>query len=265
MDRRKNEANTVKQESNDTLHGKTILSFISPYKTKENEMTEHDLSLQETPVKEAHFKIRIASSGERLSQVNQLINNGFSLSEDSATYFNLNKTSGRMKLIVTQDVIGIATITLILDDPLDLEKYEPFKSEVDRLRNDGKRLAEVTNLVVIEGSDGSERLRASIIHVAYIYARRIYNYTDFIIEVIQRHSKYYEKMLGFKCFGPERPTSWTNGPTVLLRLDLDYMGEQIMKLGGTQYQPNSGEKSLYRYFFSKEDEAGITQRLMRGG
>lgn len=205
------------------------------------------------------FKIRLAS-GQGLERANQLIQKQFSWRGYSITELNLNESPGRITLCIDQDDITVGVITLVLGVPLDLEVDKIFKEEVDLLRANGRILAEVTNLAM-QGSPSNKMLKASIIHIAYIYARRIHNCTDFVIEVILRHSEYYEKMLGFKRCGPERLRSWANAPTVLLCLDLDHMDKQIGKLGGTQPSPTSVEKSLYPYFFSKQEEDGIAQRL----
>jgi hypothetical protein len=54
-----------------------------------------------------------------------------------------------------------------------------------------------------------------------------------------------------------------NAPAVLLHLDLSYIEQKIATLGGA-LPPPPGEKSLYPYGFSKEDELGIAQRLQGG-
>ena len=70
-------------------------------------------------------------------------------------------------------------------------------------------------------------------------------------------------MLGFVKFGQEKTCPRVNAPAVLLRLDLDYMDSQIVRYGGSGSSV-PGVKSIYPYFFSREDELGITQRLLRG-
>lgn len=204
------------------------------------------------------FKIRLASSGRALEQANQLIQTQFSWRGYSTTELNLNRSRNRLTFLVEQHAIPVGAITLVVDTPLDLESDEIFKAEVDFLRSVGRRLAEVTNLAMVR-STSNKRVMAAIIHLAYLFAR-LSNYTDFVIEVTDRHSGYYEKLLGFKRCGPERLRSWSKVPTVLLRLELDYMDKQIGKLGGTS-EAHRGEKSLYPYFFSKQDEDGIAQRL----
>jgi hypothetical protein len=70
-------------------------------------------------------------------------------------------------------------------------------------------------------------------------------------------------MLGFEPFGEEKVCPRVNAPAVLLRLDLAHADEQIVRYGGMAATAK-GVKSIYPYFFSRDDELGITQRLQRG-
>lgn len=74
---------------------------------------------------------------------------------------------------------------------------------------------------------------------------------------------FYKRMLGFRDFGGERPCTRVGAPAVLLRLELDYMGEQIRRWGGLM-EAHGEERSFYPYFFPTWDEPGITARLMNG-
>jgi hypothetical protein len=89
-------------------------------------------------------------------------------------------------------------------------------------------------------------------------------HTDVVIEVNPRHVAFYKRMLGFKEFGPERLCSRVNAPAVLLRLELEYVDQQIELLGG-KGDSAGGVRSLYPFFFNKNDEIGITNRLIQGG
>ncbi|HZX25769.1 MAG TPA: long-chain N-acyl amino acid synthase, partial [Telluria sp.] len=109
----------------------------------------------------------------------------------------------------------------------------------------------------------TKRVFASLIHISYIYAHNIHGYTDYVIEVNPRHVLFYKRMLGFQDWGPERPCTRVGAPAVLLRLELDYMGEQIRRFGG-MFEQHADERSFYPYFFPYLDEPGITDRLVSG-
>lgn len=258
-DEEENNADMMRQKTDDAWD--QSIATLSP-KLRELDISERGPNPQEPPIEERCFKIRLASSNQRRKAANLLIQNKFSRRGYSTSDLNIKENSNRITLLIDLNDIIVGTITLGLDTPLGLEVDNTFKAEVDHLRANGRKLAEITNFAM-EGSPNNTRLMASIAHLTYIYARRIHSCTDFVIEVNLRHSRYYEKMLGFKRCGPEKLSSWANAPTVLLCLDLDYMDKQIGKLGGSQ-PTRRGEKSLYPYFFSKQDEAGIAQRLSRG-
>ncbi|WP_229256461.1 N-acyl amino acid synthase FeeM domain-containing protein [Duganella lactea] len=158
------------------------------------------------------------------------------------------------------DTVG--TMSLCLDnEEIGLPADEIFRDKLDDLRAQHRRLCEPSRLAIDKGV--SKRVFAALIHISYIYARNIHGYTDYVIEVNPRHVMFYKRMLGFRDFGGERACPRVGAPAVLLRLELEYMGEQIRKFGGLMEQHGS-ERSFYPYFFPSWDEPGITGRLLRG-
>jgi len=69
--------------------------------------------------------------------------------------------------------------------------------------------------------------------------------------------------LGYNQIGEEKMCPRVGAPAVLLHIDLDYIDRKTTELGG-MLPPPPGEKSLYPYGFSKEDEMGIAKRLQGG-
>src|SRR4029079_16246122 len=78
----------------------------------------------------------------------------------------------------------------------------------------------------------SKRVLASLFHVAYIYAHRLRGFDSLLIEVNQRHVRYYAQMLGFEVIGPERLNQRVNAPAVLMCLDFSHAHTQIGRFGG---------------------------------
>jgi len=168
----------------------------------------------------------------------------------------------RITLYAEAEGATVGTMSMCLDDAgVGLPADENFRDKLDDLRSRGHRLCEPSRLAI--DRHVSKRVFASLIHISYIYAHNIHGYTDYIIEVNPRHVMFYKRMLGFKDFGGERHCSRVQAPAVLLRLELEYMGRQIDKFGGMMEQ-REGERSFYPYFFAREDEPGITARLMEG-
>ncbi len=103
---------------------------------------------------------------------------------------------------------------------------------------------------------------ANLFHLAVIYARDIHHCTDIVIEVNPRHRRFYEHMLGFVREGELKTNPRVNAPAYLLRVNLEYVTEQIQKHGGT-FSTALTERSFYPYFFSPREEQGIINRLLR--
>jgi hypothetical protein len=125
------------------------------------------------------------------------------------------------------------------------------------------RVCEFTKLAM-DSAIESKRVLASLFHVAYIYAHRIKGMHCLVIEVNPRHVRYYERMLGFRPCGPQRMNRRVSAPAVMMALDLAFAADQIGRFGGKAESPEAA-RSLYPYFFSVAEEAGIVGRLRRQG
>ncbi|MES2263512.1 MAG: long-chain N-acyl amino acid synthase [Pseudomonadota bacterium] len=213
------------------------------------------------PIDQQIFHIRMANSQGRREAATLLLKKMYGwrgYDVDPAASHAMN----RITLCAETGGETVGTMSLCLDDSqLGLPADENFRDKLDPLRAQGRRLCEPSRLAIDKGV--SKRVFAALIHISYIYAHNIHGYTDYIIEVNPRHVAFYKRMLGFQDFGGERTCTRVGAPAVLLRLELEYMGEQIRKFGG-QMEAQSTERSFYPYFFPTGDEPGITTRLMQG-
>jgi hypothetical protein len=157
----------------------------------------------------------------------------------------------------------IGTVTLGIDSEEGLLADEIFKPEIDARRRAGGKVCELTKLA-FDPDIRSKFALASLFHIVFIYGRRMHNCTDVFIEVNPRHRRFYETMLGFKRQCEIRTNPRVNAPAVLLWVDIGYVEEQIRKYGGTSDNPDT-TRSLYPYFFSPREEAGIHGRLVSLG
>jgi len=240
---------------------RTIVA-ISPYQLKDMALPEHryDADQLNEEVEQQVFKIRLAHDNERVSSASMLVQRKYASRGYQANGFEKNPE--RITLMAFQDDKVIGTLTLGLDSTKGLLVEDLYKPEIDSLRQAGRKICELTKLAV-DQAHGSKHVLASLFHIAYIYGRVMQGYTDVVIEVNPRHVRFYKRMLGFVELGPERMCSRVNAPAVLLRLELDYVDQQIKLLGGKN-DNQRGDRSLYPYFFAKKDEVGITDRLTRG-
>jgi len=243
---------------------KTIVA-ISPYQLKDLALQEHPqtpASQQNETVEQQVFKIRLAHSDERVNSASMLVQQKYASRGYEASSFQ--KEPERITLMAFQDDRVVGTLTLGLDSSRPLLVEELYKCEIDSLRAEGRKVCELTKLAV-DQSHGSKRVLASLFHIAYIYGRVMQDHTDVVIEVNPRHVAFYKRMLGFREFGPERLCGRVNAPAVLLRLELEYVDQQIELLGGLGGGGGAGNvRSLYPFFFNKQDEIGITHRLVHG-
>lgn len=240
----------------------TIISFEASTNMRDLAMGEKQSDpMQDHPIDQQIFHIRMANSQGRREAASLLLKKmygwrGYDI--DPTVQHTMNKIT----LFAETGGQTVGTMSLCLDNEVSgLPADENFCVELDLLREQQRRLCEPSRLAIDKGM--SKRVFAALIHISYIFAHNIHGYTDYVIEVNPRHVLFYKRMLGFKDFGSERPCTRVNAPAVLLRLELDYMGEQIRKYGGLMEQL-SNERSFYPYFFPTWDEPGITARLMQG-
>jgi hypothetical protein len=239
----------------------TIISFKSPHRLRELCTPEPDLgTTYEHPIDQELFRIRMVNSTGQREAASLLIKKRYSW----RGYFidaPLENEPNRITLIAETAKEIVGTMTLCLDGGIGLPADENFRDKLDLLRSQGRKLSEPSRLAIDDNVP--KRVFASLIHIAYIYAHNIHGFTDWVIEVNPRHAFFYKKMLGFQDFGEQRTCTRVDAPAVLLRLKLEHMAAQIEKFGGLMEQ-NGKERSFYPYFFSSQDEHGITHRLKAG-
>lgn len=160
-------------------------------------------------------------------------------------------------LIASQEACTLATLTVGIDSPTGLVASDLYPDHVSRLRRHGAKLCEVMRLAVDQDVKSHELL-AKLFHVAYALARQIYGRTDMLVEVNPRHTRFYARMLGFRRIGDVRICPRVNAPAVLMWLPLQHAEEQIALRGTGK---DIGTRSLYRLFFTPQEEAVIAARL----
>lgn len=237
------------------------LPFESPHSLRKLCIDQAEMSAtQELAVEQQKFKIRLANTEDRRGSASLLIQKMYSWRGYQANTV-LEGQPNRITLVAVANEQSIGTLTLGFDSAIGLLVDDLYKPEIDTLRAERRKVCEFTKLAVDERIR-SKRVLASLFHIAYVYARKIHQCQDIVIEINPRHVRFYERMLGFQRFGVEKLCERVNAPAVLLRLDLEYARQQIAQFGG-KMERAVHEKSLYPYFFSQQDEDGITQRLSR--
>lgn len=213
------------------------------------------------PLDQQLFHIRMANSMGRREAASLLLRKMYGW-RGYAVDPGVHHAPNKITLFAETGGQTVGTMSLCLDnDEIGLPADENFRDKLDDLRAQRRLLCEPSRLAIDKGV--AKRVFAALIHISYIYAHNIHGYTDYVIEVNPRHVMFYKRMLGFRDFGGQRDCTRVGAPAVLLRLELDYMGEQIRKFGGLMEQ-HGNERSFYPYFFPTWDEPGITGRLISG-
>jgi hypothetical protein len=138
----------------------------------------------------------------------------------------------------------IATLTLVPDGRLGLPMESIYHDELQLLRDQGRRLAEVTSLA----DRRKDPKRGMMVFLGLtrlmIQTARARQIDDLLVAVHPKHVRFYQRVLAFERFGPERAYPMVEyNPAVPLRLDLKDVksNEQLSR------------RVLSRYFGSEID------------
>jgi len=213
-------------------------------------------------VNDDSYGIRLTDTSDGRNSASMLINRMYAWRGYSGDHQPSNDPN-RITLTATDkgDVVG--TLSIGIDSEVGLMADEVFGAELDVHRANGARLCEFTKFA-FDPSVRSKTALANVFHLAVIYARDMHGCTDIIIEVNPRHRRFYERMLGFRKEGELKINTRVDAPAYLLRVNLNYVTEQISIFGGTfAADGETEERSFYPYFFSPREERGIINRLLR--
>jgi len=153
----------------------------------------------------------------------------------------------------------IGTLTVNMGGARGLHAEELYASEIDPYRGNGGRVCEFTRLAM-DGDGSSKEALASLFHVGFAFAFRIFQASDLFIEVNPRHALFYRRKLGFHAIGEERICPRVCAPAVLLHKDLAVCAEELRHLGGCRVPSN---KSFYAFVLTPEEENGLLRNIAR--
>jgi hypothetical protein len=218
-------------------------------------------SIVDISINERVFGIRAADIDERRNSASMLISKMYAWRGYSGNH-HVGNDPNRITLTASGHSEVIGTLSLGLESEVGLLADQVFQDCIDPYRAKGK-VCEIIKLA-IDPAVKSKAVLASLFHVAFIYARDLHQCSDIFIEVNPRHRRFYEVMLGFQVECESRDNPRVEAPAVLLRISAAYGTEQIAKWAG-QGDKSGNDRSLYPYFFSPREEAGIINRLKRIG
>ncbi len=154
----------------------------------------------------------------------------------------------------------VGTVSVRLDAPgKGLSSDEQYREENDRLRAQGLRLCEFTQLAV-DTAVASKPVLMSLFHTAYLYAAVVRHYTYSVIEVNPRHASFYARALRFEPLGPIRMNHRVNAPAILLGVSFATIADGIAQHAG-RFDSQEARGSLFRYCFPADEQVGVLNRL----
>lgn len=219
-------------------------------------------NIREMTINQRSFGIRVADTEDGRNRASMLVNKMYAWRGYAGSH-RIEDHPNRITLSASDHGAVIGTVTLGIDSPVGILADEVFQDHIDVFRARGARVCEISKLA-FDPTVRSKMALGSLFHILYIYAHHLHKCTDAFIEVNPRHRRYYETMLGFRTQTGVRNNPRVDAPAHLLWVSLDYMAEQIERLGGTSDHPGN-ERSLYPYFFSHREELGIASRLFSIG
>lgn len=152
----------------------------------------------------------------------------------------------------------VSTLTILHDSgklPLDCV----YKSELDKIRNQGRHMVEV-GLLADRRTSLTRSLNAMVGMMRYVYFQAFHWQSIVLCGVHPHHAGFYKKMLGFSAIGRE-----TTYPTVkdhavvLLAVDLmDWLKQPTMPKRFVEYANNPLPKTMF------DDRVRLTPDAMTG-
>lgn len=219
------------------------------------EADEHALAPE--PALQPAFKIRLAKSQAFRREAGGLVGRRYSdrgylipaAAQDPFLFSFLAYDEGQL----------VGTVSIRLDSERGLSADTLYREELDELRRNDCAVCEFTRLAV-DVKTASKPVLAGLFHTAYLYASAIRGYSYAVIEVNPRHVAFYRRALGFEPIGPERLNQRVNAPAILLCVPFETIARGVAEFGG-KAELAAGERSLFPYGFSHDEEEGILARL----
>lgn len=156
----------------------------------------------------------------------------------------------------------IGTVSVIPDSQLGLPSDIIFPENVQKLRNEEKRLCEVSALVVDEKvSGGSLELLMHFFRLTYITSYCILQCTDVVCTFMAHHAMFYERVLLFDSVSPEVKMSPRTGQPVMF----GWINLKTMKAHYKErYEYVYGRRNLYKWFFENDEEDRMCAWILAG-
>ena len=231
------------------------------------ESIPEDIQWSHTFGKEDRYRIKIANDFATRRSAYELIyrlyrQKGYANPNDSRMWLSLyNLLPDTTTLVVLQEDEVVGTFTVVFDGPLGLPGDKLYKEEIDVLRKNGRKPAEIISLGVADkGRRSSQDILIKLFNYVYLVSKHLKDATDFVITVNPHHAAYYHRTLLFEEWGPEHTYEKLGGaPAVLLRLNLE-IPDKLRIPDRAVAEPHMEElrqRTHYKFLHTTEQERKI--------
>lgn len=168
---------------------------------------------------------------------------------------------GTMVFVAEKDGKLAGSVTVMPDSRLGFPTDRIFPEPLADLRRAGRRLSEISSLVVTEEPGGiPPELAMHLYRLAHLASLRLMKSTDIVASVMDRHRDFYSRFLLFdEVSGTPRLSPKTGQQVCYARLNLETMEERYRE----RYARAAGRRNLFRWFFQNEDEPDMVEWLRR--
>jgi N-acyl amino acid synthase FeeM len=182
------------------------------------------------------LRCSIAQSAQELGQARTLVRDRYAWRGYDVGQLQDSPKSGpepgrrEVTFVVSASEVPLGTVTLGLDGDEGLLAEGTDEGVINKARQAGRRVCELTRLAIVDNAD-SKAVLASLFSLAHAVGRSIYGVTDVFIEVNPRHVSFYSRLMGFVVAAGEKFCDRVRAPSVLLRLEVDELEERLDMLG----------------------------------
>jgi len=216
------------------------------------------------------WQIRIANTRELREKAFRLvydvyIREGYDLrfGRDSGLWCTIHHLHpGTVIFLAEREGVHVGSVTVIPDSPLGLPTERIFPEPLTGLRGAGRRLSEISSLVVTDESGGvPPELAMHLYRLTHITSLHLHRSTDIVASVMAHHAKFYSRFLLFDEASPTpRLSPKTSQQVSYVRLNLETMRDRYER----RYARASGRRNLYRWFFRNDEEPATVEWLRLG-
>lgn len=177
---------------------------------------------------------------------------------------NYDASDDTVILIVQDKEKNLAgSVTIVFDNSTKLPAEKIYRDELSSLRSNGKKMAEISRLVISPNYRNSKEILVLLFNYLCIYIHHVKSYNSLVIQVNPRHKNYYKSLLSFEEIGAEKPCPHVqNAPAVLLQLNTQTYQSEINRCHDLK-NTDKKERSLYPYFVNTKQENLVAHYLAK--